>query len=158
MGDVNKFPKKVSDSIVTMTELVLPQHTNQLGNLLGGQLMHWIDVCAALSAAKHSQHVCVTASVDKIDFHQPVKLGNVITLIASVNRAFRTSMEVGVTVFAESYIEGKKIHSNTAYLTFVSVDEHGKPVETHEIIPETEDEIRRFNEALNRRQARLKLL
>ncbi len=147
--------KKVSDSVVTMTELVLPHHTNQLGNLLGGQLMHWIDICAALSAAKHSQRVCVTASVDKIDFHHPIKLGNAVTLIASINRAFKTSMEVGVKVFAESLIEGTKIHSNTAYLTFVSVDENARPVKTFEIVPETEDEKRRFEEALQRRKFRL---
>ncbi len=147
--------KKVSESIITMTELVLPNYTNQLGNLLGGQLMHWIDICAALSSAKHSQHVCVTASVDRIDFHHPIKLGNVVTLIASVNRAFRTSMEVGVTVFAESHIDGIRIHTNTAYLTFVSVDENGNPVETFEIVPETDDEKRRFDEALQRRKNRL---
>jgi acyl-CoA hydrolase len=149
--------KKVSESIVTMTELVLPNHTNPLGNLLGGQLMHWIDICAGIAAAKHSQRVCVTASVDRIDFHHPIKLGNIVTLTASVNRAFNTSMEVGVRVFAESYVEGKKMHSNTAYLTFVSVDENVKPVKTFEIIPESDDEIRRFNEALERRQNRLTL-
>jgi acyl-CoA hydrolase len=147
--------KKVSESIVTMTELVLPNYTNQLGNLLGGQLMHWIDICAALASAKHSQRVCVTASVDRIDFHHPIKLGNVVTLIASVNRAFRTSMEVGVSVFAESHIEGTRILTNTAYLTFVSVDETGKPVDTNEIVPETDDEKRRFEEALQRRKNRL---
>jgi acyl-CoA hydrolase len=139
-----------------MTELVLPNHTNQLGNLLGGQLMHWIDICAALAASKHSQRVCVTASVDKIDFHHPIRLGNVVNLVASVNRAFRTSMEVGVKVFTESHIQGTRIHSNSAYLTFVSVDENGKPVETFEIIPETEDEKRRYEQALKRRDNRLK--
>ena len=147
--------KKVSESIITMTELVLPNYTNQLGNLLGGQLMHWIDICAALSSAKHSQRVCVTASVDRIDFHHPIKLGNVVTLIASVNRAFKTSMEVGVTVFAESHIDGIRIHTNTAYLTFVSVDENGNPVDTFEIVPETDDEKRRFDEAFQRRKNRL---
>lgn len=151
----NRRSKAVSESVVTMTELVLPHHTNQLGNLLGGQLMHWIDICAALASAKHSQRVCVTASVDRIDFHHPIKLGNVVTLIASVNRAFKTSMEVGVKVFTESYVEGKKIHSNSAYLTFVSVDDNGKPVETFEIVPETDEEKRRFEDALNRRKARL---
>ena len=144
--------KKVSESNITMTELVLPNHTNQLGNLLGGQLMHWIDICAALASAKHSQRVCVTASVDRIDFHHPVKLGNVV---ASVNRAFRTSMEVGVKVFAESHVEGTRIHTNTAYLTFVSVDANGKPVETFDIVPETEEDKRRFEEALQRRELRL---
>src|SRR3970282_2673519 len=106
--------KRVSESLITMTELVLPNHTNQLGNLLGGQLMHWIDICAALCAAKHNQRVCVTASVDKIDFHHPVKLGDAVTLIASVNRVFNTSMEMGVKVYAEAFREGKRIHSNNA--------------------------------------------
>ncbi len=148
-------PKKVSDSNITMTELVLPHHTNQLGKLLGGQLMHWIDICAALCAAKHSQYVCVTASVDKIDFHHPINLGEAVTLFASVNRVFNTSMEVGVKVFAESFREGKRTHTNSAYLTFVSVDQIGKPVKANEIIPETEDEKRRFEEALKRREHRL---
>jgi len=148
-------PKKVSDSIMIMTELVLPQHTNQLGNLLGGQLMHWIDICAALCAAKHSQYICVTASVDRIDFHHPIKLGHAVSLVASVNRVFKTSLEVGVKVFAESFKEGKRIHTNSAYLTFVSVDSQAKPVEALKIIPETEDEKRRFEEALQRREARL---
>ena len=152
----NKPGKKVSDSVITMTELVLPHHTNQLGNLLGGQLMHWIDICAALACSKHSQRVCVTASVDKIDFRHPLKLGNVVTLIASVNRVFNTSMEAGVKVFAESHIEGKKVHSNSAYLTFVSVDSKSKPVKTFDIIPETNEEKRRYNEALQRRETRLK--
>lgn len=155
MTQEKKVHKKVADSIVTMTELVLPHHTNQLGNLLGGQLMHWIDICAAISAAKHSQRVCVTASVDNIDFHHPVKLGNVVTLFASVNRAYRTSMEVGVKVYAESLTQGKKIHTNSAYLTFVSVDENNKPVETFEIVPETVDEKRRYEQALLRRKNRL---
>ncbi|MCX7798591.1 MAG: acyl-CoA thioesterase [Melioribacter sp.] len=155
MSSPQRKSKTVKESIVTMTELVLPNHTNQLGNLLGGQLMQWIDICAALSASKHSQRVCVTASVDRIDFHHPIKVGNVVTIIAKVNRAFRTSMEVGVEVYAESHTEGTRIHTNTAYLTFVSVDENGKPVETFEIVPETEDEKKRFEEALQRRQKRL---
>jgi len=147
--------KKVSESKMIMTELVLPQHTNQLGKLLGGQLMHWIDICAALSAAKHSHFVCVTASVDRIDFHHPINLGDAVTLYASVNRAFNTSMEVGVKVFAESFREGIRIHTNSAYLTFVSVDQDGKPVKTKKIIPETEEERRRFEDALKRRENRL---
>ena len=94
--------RKVSESQITMTELVLPHHTNQLGNLLGGQLMHWVDICAALSAAKHNQRICVTASVDRVDFHHPVKLGDAVTLLSSVNRVFNTSLEVGVKVFAQN--------------------------------------------------------
>lgn len=148
--------KKISDSQIIMTELVLPHHTNQLGNLLGGQLMHWIDICAALSAAKHNQRVCVTASVDRIDFHHPIRLGEAVTLVASINRVFKTSMEVGVKVFAQNFKEGTKVHSNTAYLTFVSVGSDGKPVEAIDGIPETEDEKRRYDEALQRRENRLK--
>jgi acyl-CoA hydrolase len=147
--------KTVSNSIITMTELVLPNHTNQLGNLLGGQLMHWIDICAALSSSKHSNRICVTASVDKIEFHYPVKVGDVVTLKASVNRVFNTSMEVGVKVFAENHTKGTSRHTNSAYLTFVSVDDEGKPVRAREILPETEDEKRRYDKALERRKIRL---
>ena len=148
--------KKVNESVITMTELVLPNHTNQLGNLLGGELMHWIDICAALCASKHNQRVCVTASVDRIDFHHPIKLGDAVSLVASVNRVFSTSMEIGVKVYAESFKEGKRVHTNTAYLTFVSVDTGGRPVEAIEAVPETDDEKRRYDEALQRREARLK--
>ncbi len=139
-----------------MTELVLPHHTNQLGNLLGGQLMHWIDICAALSAAKLNQRVCVTASVDRIDFHHPIGLGDAVNLIASVNRVFSSSMEIGVKVYAESFKNGTRIHTNTAYLTFVAVDHLGNPVKAVEIIPESDDEKRRYEEALLRRENRLK--
>ncbi len=148
--------KTVKESMVTMTELVLPNDTNQLGNLLGGKLMHWIDICAAMAASKHSNRVCVTASVDKIDFIQPIRLGNVVNLVASVNKVFNTSMEVGVKVYRESHLEGTRVHANTAYLTFVSVDEFGKPVKTNEIIPETDEEKRRYEEAGIRRKNRLK--
>lgn len=153
---MNPPQKKMRDSTITMTELVLPHHTNQLGNLLGGQLMHWIDICAALSAAKHNNRVCVTASVDRIDFHHPIKLGDAVELVASVNRVFNTSMEVGVKVYAQNFREGTKIHSNTAYLTFVAVDNNGVPVKGLEAVPETDDDKRRFDEALLRRKNRLK--
>ncbi len=149
-------PKPVNNSTITMSELVLPNHTNQLGKLLGGQLMHWIDICAALCAAKHNNRVCVTASVDRIDFHHPINLGNMVTLVASVNRVFSTSMEIGVKVYAESFTEGIRTHTNTAYLTFVSVDGQGRPVKAVEAIPETEEEKRRYEEALQRRENRLK--
>lgn len=148
------LPKHAKDSIITMTELVLPNHTNTIGNLLGGQLMHWIDVCAGLSAEKHSQHLCVTASVDRIDFHHPIKLGQVVQLVSCVNRAFHTSMEVGVKVIAQSFQDGVSLHTNTAFLTFVAI-ENGRPVNVPEIIPESDDEIRRYHEALTRREARL---
>ena len=155
MVENNKKNKTVNNSVVTMTELVLPNHTNQLGNLLGGQLMHWIDICAALSSSKHSNRVCVTASVDNIKFHYPIKVGDVVTIRASVNRVFNTSMEVGVIVFAENHIKGTSRHTNSAYLTFVSVDDESKPVSTWEITPESKDELRRYDKALERRKIRL---
>jgi acyl-CoA hydrolase len=148
--------RNVSESQITMTELVLPHHTNQLGNLLGGQLMHWIDICAALSAAKHNGRICVTASVDKIDFLYPVKLGDAVTLVSSVNRVFNTSLEVGVKVFAQNFKVGMVKHTNSAYLTFVCVDSDGKPLKAAEALPETNEQKRRFNEALIRRENRLK--
>lgn len=147
--------KKISESIITMTELVLPNNTNQLGKLLGGHLMLWVDICAALCAQKHNNKICVTASVDKVDFHHSINLGDAVTLVASVNRVFNTSMEIGVKVFAESFKEGTKIHTNSAYLTFVCLNSEGKPDKATEAIPETEDEKRRFDEAMLRRESRL---
>lgn len=146
---------RVQDTQVQMTELVLPQHTNQLGNLLGGQLMHWIDICAALAGYKLNGLPCVTASVDRIDFHYPVKLGEVVTLVSSVNRVFNTSMEIGVKVYKESYQEGIRLHSNSAYLTFVCVGRDGKPVQAKPVNPESSDEVRRYEKALQRRNQRL---
>ena len=148
--------RKVSKSQITMTELVLPNHTNQLGTLFGGQLMYWIDMCASLSAEKHNQRICVTASVDKVDFINPVRLGDAVTLLSSVNRVFNTSMEIGVKVFAQNFKEGTVKHTNSAYLTFVAVDSEGKPVRAFEALPETNEQKRRFNEALIRRDNRLK--
>jgi acyl-CoA hydrolase len=148
--------KKVSESQIITTELVLPHHTNQLGNLLGGQLMHWIDICAALCALKHNNRICVTASVDKIDFHHPVHLGDAVTLLASINRVFNTSMEVGVKVYAQSFKQGMTKHTNSAYLTFVSVDAEGKPLKAIDAEPVTDEEKRRYKDALRRREDRLK--
>ncbi len=148
--------RPVRSTLVQMTELVLPQHTNQLGSLLGGQLMHWIDICAAISGYKLNGKVCVTASVDKIDFLSPIRIGDVVSLVSSVNRAFSTSMEVGVKVFAESFKEGIKTHSNSAYLTFVSITESGIPVESNKVFPETGEEERRFQEAFQRRENRIR--
>jgi len=148
--------KLVKESHVEMVELVLPNDTNQLGNLLGGRLMHWIDIAAAMAATRHSNHVCVTAAVDEISFINPVKLAHVVILKASVNRVFNTSMEVGVKVFAENTLTGEKKHSNSAFLTFVSIDSDGKPVKAVPVIPETPDEVRRYEQALFRREQRLK--
>ena len=147
--------RRVRDSQVITTQLVLPNDTNGLGNLLGGTLMHWIDIAAAIAAQRHADRVCVTASVDELNFHYPVRLGDVVTLQASVNRAFRTSMEIGVVVTAESRSGHDTRRANNAYLTFVAIDESGKPVDVPAVIPESQDEIRRFDEALVRRERRL---
>ena len=146
----------VKNSQVEMTQLVLPNDTNQLGNLLGGQLMHWIDLAAAIAAARHSRRVCVTASVDELNFIHPIKQGEVVILRASVNRVFRTSMEVGVKVLSENLLTGKVQHANTAYLTFVSIDDSGQPVASPRLQPEGEQEQRRHEDALRRREERLK--
>lgn len=148
-------PRRVRDSQVITTQLVLPNDTNGLGNLLGGTLMHWIDIAAAIAAQRHADRVCVTASVDELNFHHPVRIGDVVTLQASVNRAFRTSMEIGVMVTAESRAGHDSRRANNAYLTFVAIDESGKPVDVPPVIPESQDEIRRFGEALVRRERRL---
>jgi acyl-CoA hydrolase len=142
-------------SQVEMTQLVLPNDTNQLGNLLGGRLMEWMDIAAAIAAQRHSNRVCVTAAVDGLVFHNPIRLGEVVTLHASVNRAFGTSMEVGVKVISENQLVGDSKIANTAYLTFVAVDDHNVPVKIHPIIPQTKDEKRRFKQALIRRNSRL---
>lgn len=139
-----------------MTQLVLPNDANQLGNLLGGQLMHWIDLVAAIAAARHSQRVCVTASVDELNFLHPIKTGEVVTLLASVNRVFNTSMEVGVKVLSENMVTGTIRHANSAYLTFVALNAEGLPVSVPQITTETDEEQRRFDDALTRREERLR--
>ncbi len=154
-AEASEVKKFVKDSQVYTTELVLPNDTNQLGNLLGGRLMHWIDISAAIAAQRHSGRVCVTASVDELNFHHPIKLGDVVTLQASVNRAFRTSMEVGVLVLAGGLTGALSRRANNAYLTFVAIDNEGRPVPVPPIVPETEEEMRRYEEALMRRQLRL---
>ena len=147
--------KTVSESHVMTTQLVLPNDTNQLGNLLGGPLMHWIDIAAAISAQRHAGRVCVTASVDELIFHQPIRLGEIVTLQASVNRAFRTSMEIGVLVTAQGSGREPSRCANTAYLTFVALDDGGSPVPVAEIHPATDVEKRRFEQAMERRKRRL---
>lgn len=147
--------KPAAASQVITTQLVLPNDTNQLGNLLGGTLMHWIDIAAAICAKRHSGRVCVTASVDELNFHQPIKLGEVVTLQASVNRAFTTSMEIGVLVTAQGSEGEPTRRANTSYLTFVAIDERGMPVPVPPLMPETADEKRRYEEAQRRRELRL---
>jgi acyl-CoA hydrolase len=153
---IERASKKVRESQVEMTELVLPNDTNQLGNLLGGRLMHLVDIAAAIAAAKHSGRVCVTASVDEMNFLGPVKLGQVVRLYASVNRAFTTSMEVGVRAVVEDLRSGDVRHVSSAYLTFVAINELGHGVPVPELIPESSDDKRRYAGALLRRNARLR--
>ncbi|HTX99986.1 MAG TPA: acyl-CoA thioesterase [Bacteroidota bacterium] len=147
--------RTVKDTQVTTTQIVLPNDTNQLGNLLGGTLMHWIDIVAAIAAQRLAGHVCVTASVDEINFHRPVKLGEIVELHASVNRVFTTSMEVGVLVLGLGKPGDQPRRTNSAYLTFVAIDEQGKPVPVPQAVPESDEERRRFEEALRRRELRL---
>lgn len=148
------IPRPVRDSISEMDELVLPNDVNPLGALLGGRLMHWIDLAAALAAGRHSRNYIVTASIDHLDFVTPAHVGDLVVLKSSVNRVFRTSMEVGVKVWVENYITGSRHHVSSAYLTFVAVDRHGRHIPVPPVIPETEDEKRRYEDAGRRRELR----
>lgn len=147
--------KKAADSLVVMTELVLPNDTNTFGNLMGGRLMYWMDIAAALAAMKHCAAPVVTASVDNISFESPIKLGNVVHIEARVTRAFTSSMEVHLQVWGEDALQQFKYKSNEAYYTFVSLDPNGKPRRVNKLIPETEVEQWLFDSALRRRQLRL---
>ena len=146
--------RKVSESQSEMTELILPNDTNTLGNLLGGRLMHFIDLVGAMAAYRHSRTHVVTASMDHIDFIAPVHVGDLLILKSTMNRAFNTSMEVGVKVWVENTIAGTHRHVASAYLTFVAVDSQGRSVPVPKLEPETEDEIRRYEDAGRRRENR----
>lgn len=149
--------RPVADSQVIMTELVLPEHTNAFGSVFGGRVMSWIDICAAIAAQRHCQKPVVTASVDALQFVQPVFKGWVVNLKASVNYAGRTSMEVGVRVDAENPRTGERFHTASAYLTFVALDDDKKPSLVPPVLPQTEEEKRRYQQATIRRQHRLNL-
>lgn len=148
-------PKKPKDSEVVMTELVLPNDSNLLGNLMGGRLLYWMDIASALAASKHSHAQVVTASVDNVSFQQPIKLGSVITIRANVSRAFRTSMEVHIQVWVENHVTQRNFMSNEAYYTFVALNEVGTPIEVPPLEPESEQEKKIYDAALRRRQVRL---
>ena len=149
--------RSVSASKVEMTEIIFPNDGNPLGNAMGGRVMHWMDVCAAVAAGRHARTPVVTASVDQIDFLRPVPVGSILVLRASVNYAHRTSMEVGVKVFREVRSTGKRDHVASAYLTFVSLDpDTCKPRPVPRVVPETADEQRRHDEAIRRREERLR--
>jgi acyl-CoA hydrolase len=147
--------KPVRDSISEYAELALPTDVNQLGNVLGGKVMHLVDLAGAMAAIRHARLPVVTASVDSLQFLHPVRSGELILLRSSVNRAFRTSMEVGVRVTTENLITGHRLHTCSAYLTFVALDKSGKPAPVPCVIPESEDEKRRYREAGERREYRL---
>jgi len=154
MPDQVLSPRPVRDSQSEMAEIVLPNDANPLGALLGGRLMHWIDLAGAMAAHRHSRNYVVTASVDHIDFLIPVRVGDLVILRSSVNRAFHTSMEVGVKVYVENYIADSAQHVASAYLTFVAVDGAGKHLRVPAIIAESDEQRRRYEDAGRRREIR----
>ncbi len=147
-------PRPVRESISEMTEIVLPNDANPLNALLGGRLMHWIDLAGAMAAHRHSRQYVVTASIDHMDFLVPVRVGDFVVLRSSVNRVFRTSMEVGVKAWVENYHTEKSRHVSSAYLTFVAVDINGNRMSVAPVVPETDDEKRRYEDAVHRREIR----
>ncbi|HEX6914751.1 MAG TPA: acyl-CoA thioesterase [Chitinophagaceae bacterium] len=147
--------KKASASFTVMNEIVLPNDTNIFGNLMGGRLMYWMDIAAAIAAGKHCNAPVMTASVDNISFKTPIKLGNVVHIEAQVTRAFNTSMEIYLKVWGEDPLHQYRYESNEAYFTFVALDPNGKPRSVPPAIPETESETRLYDGALRRRQLRL---
>jgi acyl-CoA hydrolase len=148
------LPRPVRDSQSEMAEIVLPNDANPLGALLGGRLMHWIDLAGAMAAHRHSRNYVVTAAIDHMDFWVPVHIGDLVILRSSVNRVFRSSMEVGVKAWVENYILDDCNHVSSAYLTFVAVDAGGRRIQVPAVIPETEDQRRRYDDAGKRRQMR----
>ena len=147
-------PRPVCESKSEMTEIVLPNDANPLNALLGGRLMHWIDMAAAMAAHRHSRQYVVTASIDHLDFLVPVRVGDIVILRSSVNRVYRTSMEVGVKVWVENYHTESNQHVSSAYLTFVAVDATGRRLPVAPVIPETDEEKRRYEDAGRRREMR----
>jgi acyl-CoA hydrolase len=148
------LPRPVRDSQSEMAEIVLPNDANPLGALLGGRLMHWIDLAGAMAAHRHARNYVVTAAIDHMDFWVPVHVGDLVILRSSVNRVFRTSMEVGVKTWVENYIEDDCKHVGSAYLTFVAIDASGRRLQVPAVIPETEDQRRRYDDAGRRREIR----
>ena len=138
-----------------MNEIVLPNDTNGLGNMMGGRLLHLMDVCGAISAQRHAGRVCVTAAVDSVEFQAPIRQGEVVVIESQVNRAFRTSMEVELNVWAENPRQGTRRKCNRAYYTFVAVDDDGEPCAAPPVEPETEEERDRYQGAAKRREVRL---
>jgi acyl-CoA hydrolase len=149
--------RPVHDSVSEYSEIALPNDANPLGHLLGGRVMHLVDMAAALAATRHARRPVVTASIDYMTFLHPVHIGQLVVLRSSVNRVFRTSMEVGVKVFVEDLTTGEVRHTSSAYLTFVALDAAGRPTVIPQVVPETEDELRRYRQAGERRTYRLEM-
>ena len=147
--------KAVRESASEYSELALPNDANGLGNMLGGKVMHLVDLAAAMAGLRHAHQPIVTASVDSLHFLHPVHIGELIILRSSVNRVFRSSMEIGVKVMTEKLLTGERLHTCSAYLTFVAVDQEGRAIAVAPVIPETADEIRRYGQAGERREYRL---
>jgi acyl-CoA hydrolase len=148
--------KRPTDSLTVMNELVLPNDTNTLNNLMGGRLLHWMDICSAMAAQKHARAICVTAAVNNVSFNHPIKLGNIVTLQAKVVRAFNTSMEVHIEVWTQEMTKkGDKIKCNEAFYTFVALDNDGKTIMVPQIEPLSDDERKLYEDALLRRQLKL---
>ena len=148
-------PKNPKESRATLTEIVLPNDTNNLNNLMGGRLLHWMDIASAITAHRHCNRTCVTASVNNVSFEHPIPRGSIVTLEANISRAFTSSMEVFIDVWIEDRLSGTKTKCNEAIYTFVAVDAMGKPIRVPEVSPETDLEKNRFESALRRRQLSL---
>ena len=144
-----------AESEAVMAELMMPQHANLMGNVFGGVILALVDRVAAVCAIRHSHRQCVTVSVDKVDFREPIHVGELITAFARVNFAGKTSMEVGVKIVAENVLTGEKRHTNSCYVTYVALDDTGRPTEVPPIVPETLDEKRRYERAAKRRATRV---
>ncbi len=149
--------KPVAESFTETVELVLPNDANPLGNLLGGKVMHLIDIIGGIAAHRHSRSPVVTVAVDNLDFRYPIRVGELVVLRAHITRAFRTSMEVEVKVYREDYLTGHRQQTNSAFVTYVALDPTAKPQEVPPLIPHTREEKRRYREALARREQRLAL-
>jgi acyl-CoA hydrolase len=147
--------KTVRESQHETSELMMPQHANNLGHVFGGVILSMMDKAAAIAAIRHARLSVVTASIDRVDFREPVRVGDLVVMHASVNYVGRSSMEVGVRVEAEDLLTGNRRHTNSCYLTFVAIDQNGRPVEVPLLMPETPDEERRYEAAKERRRRRL---
>ena len=156
MAEQKHTGKPVSESHVEMTEIVLPNDANILGNILGGKVMHLIDIACAIAAHRHCRRPVVTAAMDSLDFRHPIKVGELIIIKASVNHVFKTSMECGAKVFSENLGTGERKHTSSAYLTFVALDEKKRPMQVSPVVPETKDEKRRWKGAEIRREFRMR--